>query len=140
VRTSQEIGEELRTVVGHLVRAVRQIDTLAAGDAAMLGLLDRDGPQTIAELAQRRGVRHQSASRPAKELLASGFVSAEPHPTDGRKQVLHLTPLGQTRLQRERHLRADRLAGAIDEALSAGERAELDRAVSLLARLAAHLG
>src|SRR4051812_17023021 len=86
-----DAAEDLRQTIGNLVRAVRGADTMPAGAAAVLGHLDRGGPQTTADLAHRRGVSHQSAAKSVKELLGDGLVRAEPHPTDGRKLLLHIT-------------------------------------------------
>ncbi|HEX4252286.1 MAG TPA: MarR family transcriptional regulator [Pseudonocardia sp.] len=136
---SAELAERLRTVIGHLVRTVRTFDTLPTGEAAVLGYLNREGPRTAAELAERRGVRHQSVAKSVSELLDQGYVRTEPHPTDGRKQLVHLTARGLGRLDEERHRRADPLAAAIDTELTAAERRELARCVRLLDRLAARV-
>ena len=136
---SAELAEDLRSVIGRLVRTVREVDTLAPGEAAVLGLVDREGPRTTAEVAQRRGVRHQSVAKSVKELVAEGLLATEAHPTDGRKLLLHLTEAGRERLDDERRSRADKLAAAIDEDLTAAERRDLERCVALLSRLAGHV-
>ncbi|SFW77961.1 MarR family winged helix-turn-helix transcriptional regulator [Amycolatopsis australiensis] len=133
------LAEELRQAIGTLVRAVRAVDTMPGGEAAILGYLDRDGPQTTAELAQRRMVSHQSAAKSVKELLGAGLVRAEPHPGDGRKVLLAITDAGRTRLGRERTRRATSLHEAIDETLTAAEQRKLRDCVPLLTRLSAHL-
>ncbi|WEH40454.1 MarR family transcriptional regulator [Streptomyces sp. NBC_01218] len=133
------LAEELRLTVGQLVRAVRTADTMPPGEAAVLGYLDRGGPLTAADIAQRRGVSHQSATKAVKELLGQGFVRAEPHPLDGRKLLLHLTAAGTDRLAQERGRRAQWLGTAIEEALGSDDRETLAAALPLLARLTAHL-
>lgn len=65
------LAEDLRQAIGELVRAVRAADTMPSGEAAILGHLDRGGPQTTADLAHRRGVTHQSAAKSVKELLGA---------------------------------------------------------------------
>jgi DNA-binding MarR family transcriptional regulator len=137
---SRRLAEDLRAAVGQLVRSTKQnLGTMPDAEAAVLGLLDRDGPRTIAELAQTRGVRHQSAARTVKELALTGLVATRPHPTDGRKLLVHITPAGRTALERERQARADVLADAIDRTLTARERDELRRGVELLVRLGARI-
>ncbi|MET7597580.1 MarR family winged helix-turn-helix transcriptional regulator [Streptomyces sp. NPDC004082] len=131
----EALAEELRHTIGELVRAVRTVDTMPSGEAAALGHLDRGGPQTTAELAQHRRVTHQSAAKTVKELLAEGFVRTEPHPTDGRKLLVHITDAGRARLQAEREQRSGRLGTAISEALDVEERRQLSDCVRLLARL-----
>ncbi|MET9114422.1 MarR family transcriptional regulator [Streptomyces longwoodensis] len=133
------LAEDLRRAVGDLVRAARTVDTMPAGEAAVLGHLDRGGPYTTAELAQLRGVTHQSAAKTVKELQGAGLVRAEPHPTDGRKALLHLTDTGRRRLDGERTRRADWLTAAIEDTLSAREQEQLRRCVPLIARLAGRL-
>ncbi|MEU2246937.1 MarR family transcriptional regulator [Streptomyces sp. NPDC019224] len=133
------LAEELRRTVGELVRAVRTVDTMPPGEAAVLGFLDRGGPLTTADLARLRGVTHQSAAKSVKDLSADGLVRGEQHPDDGRKLLLHLTEAGRSRLRRERTLRAGALGDAIRETFDPGERARLGEAVALLSRLTDHL-
>ncbi|GAA5065113.1 DNA-binding MarR family transcriptional regulator [Thermocatellispora tengchongensis] len=129
------LAEDLRQVIGDLVRAVRAADTMPSGEAAILGHLDRGGPRTTADLAHLRGVTHQAAAKSVKELLGDGLVRAEPHPRDGRKLLLHITDIGRARLQRERAQRATWLDAAIRDTLSPEEQQRLRECVSLLARL-----
>lgn len=133
------LAEDLRHSIGALVRAVRAADTMPGGEAAILGYLDRDGPQTTAELAQRRMVSHQSAAKSVKELLHVGLVTAEPHPQDRRKILLHINNSGLERLRQERDRRAASLQGAIHDTLSAEEQQELRNVLPLLTRLTVHL-
>ncbi|MEU5143017.1 MarR family transcriptional regulator [Streptomyces sp. NPDC021139] len=133
------LAEELRRSIGELVRAVRAVDTMPPGEAAILGFLDRDGPLTTADLARLRGVTHQSAAKSVKDLSADGLVHSERHPDDGRKFLLRLTDAGRSRLQRERTLRAGALGTAIREAFDPDERRRLCESVALLSRLTAHL-
>lgn len=137
---SRQLAEDLRAAVGHLVRSTKQSSgTMPAAEAAILGLLDREGPRTIAELAQARGVRHQSAAKTIKDLTLAGLVATEDHPTDGRKLLVHITRPGRVALERERHARADVLADAIEKEFTAQERDELKRGVELLVRLSAQI-
>ncbi|MFF1443551.1 MarR family winged helix-turn-helix transcriptional regulator [Streptomyces sp. NPDC058295] len=134
-----QLAEDLRLTIGQLVRTVRTADTMPPGEAAVLGYLDRIGPLTTADLAQQRGVSHQSAAKAVKELLGQGLVRAEAHPSDGRKLLLLLTPAGSERLAEERRRRADWLGTAIDDVLNSDERETLAAALPLLSRLTARL-
>ncbi|MER5449957.1 MarR family transcriptional regulator [Streptomyces sp. NPDC002764] len=134
-----QLAEELRLAIGQLVRTVRTADTMPPGEAAVLGYLDRSGPMTTADVAQQRGVSHQSVAKAVKELLAQGLVQAEAHPSDGRKLLLHLTSAGRGRLDEERQRRAGWLGAAINDALDPDERKTLAAAVPLLSRLTEHL-
>ncbi|MET9297113.1 MarR family transcriptional regulator [Streptomyces sp. NPDC003077] len=131
------LAEDLRQVIGELVRAVRAVDTMPSGEAATLGHLDRGGPQTTADIAHLRGVTHQAAAKTVKELLGNGLVRAEPHPHDGRKLLLHITDPGRARLQQERSQRANRLNTAIRDTLNPDEQKRLRECVPLLARVTA---
>ncbi|WP_405899253.1 MarR family transcriptional regulator [Streptomyces sp. NBC_00727] len=133
------LAEELRRTVGELVRAVRAVDSMPPGEAAVLGFLDRRGPLTTADLARLRGVTHQSAAKSVKDLGAGGLVRGEQHPDDGRKLLLHVTDAGRARLRRERALRSGALGDAIRDTFDAEERERLREAVALLSRLTDHL-
>ncbi|GAA3207082.1 MarR family transcriptional regulator [Streptomyces sp. XM83C] len=133
------LAEDLRQTIGELVRTVRAVDTLPLAEAAVLGHLDRTGPQTTAELAQRRGVTHQSSAKTVKDLRTGGLVRTEPHPTDGRKLLVHITDTGRARLRTARAQRSDRLSVALREELSPAEQQHLRDCVPLLARLTAYL-
>lgn len=133
------LAEELRHTIGDLVRAARVADTMPAGEAAILGYLDRDGPHTTAELAHRRNVTHQSAAKTVKELVGAGLVRTEAHPDDGRKHLLYITDTGRVRLRRERTQRATSLDSAISATLTPDERQQLWDCMRLLARITAHM-
>ncbi|BCJ37751.1 MarR family transcriptional regulator [Actinocatenispora thailandica] len=131
------LADELRQAIGQLVRAVRSADTMPPGEAAVLGYLDRDGPQTTADLAYRRRVSHQSAAKTVQTLLGTGLVRTGPHPRDGRKLLVSITDAGRLRLRQERARRSGSLDGAIRDALDATERRQLRACVPLLDRLTA---
>jgi DNA-binding MarR family transcriptional regulator len=131
-------AHELRLAVGSLVRAVNARGAVPAGQLAALGVLDRDGAATTSDLAARTRVRPQSMAATVQSLVARGLVEGRPHPTDGRKTLLAITDAGRDVLGGERDRREDRLAAAIDEALTPDERATLEAATPLLARLADH--
>ncbi len=102
---------------------------------AVLGRLDRDGPQSTADLAAAERVRSQSMGQTLAELEAQGLVSRQPDPADRRRTLLELTDTGRTVLADDRRRREGWLASAIADDLDAEEREILDRAVALLARL-----
>jgi len=136
---SAALAEELRATIGSLVRRTRAADVLPGNQAAALGLLDRGGAATIAELASRSGVRHQSMSRVVGQLREQGAVRSAADPRDGRSVLLHITDRGRLLLNQDRCRRADQLAGAIDAELDAAEREQLARAIELLQRLTARI-
>ena len=137
--TEEEITRtagELRLVLGRLVRRARTSDDMPLAQAGVLGYLDRDGPLTTSELAVAQGVRQQSMARTVAQLLAAGLVAPQPHPTDGRKVLLTITPAGLEVLTRRRSVRVEWLSEAIATRHSPAEQETLANAVGLLARLA----
>ncbi|MET9494373.1 MarR family transcriptional regulator [Streptomyces sp. NPDC006552] len=116
---------------------VSPFDGLWLGEAAILGHLDRSGPQTTADLVQRRGVSHRSTANSVTVVLGGGLVRAEPHPTDGRKLLLHVTEDGRAPPARTRsaHRFAQRRCR---RGTQPGRAASPARLRPLLARLAAH--
>jgi DNA-binding MarR family transcriptional regulator len=119
----REVAEALRQAVGRFVRVTRaQADTLPPIRAEVLGQLERDGPQTIAALATRRGVRHQTMSRMVGDLEQLGLVARAPNPADARGFVISIAVGGQAALETDRAARRDWLARAIADRLGAKDR------------------
>jgi DNA-binding MarR family transcriptional regulator len=131
------IAADLRTAMGKLTRRVRSEDRLPQGPIAVLGVLDRDGAMTTSDLAADQRVRPQSMARAVSLLLAQDLLTRRPHPTDGRKTLLDLSPAGRAALEAERGRRAGWLAQAIESELTASEREVLARSAALMERLAA---
>ena len=113
-RAHLQLGEELRTVLGELVRKARSRDELPLNHAAALGHLERTGPATIVELAQACQIRHQSMTAIVQQMSLRGEVIPEPHPTDRRAVLYHLTEEGLSDLHRDRQVRASWLADSIE--------------------------
>lgn len=91
---------------------------------------------TIADLARRRGVKHQGQSRTVAELADLGLVERAASDTDRRVSVIGITAAGRTVLQDEMDARADWLAAALREELDDEERAVLQRLPELFERIA----
>lgn len=129
------LAEELRLAIGSLVRTTRgQADQLPRAHAETLAQLDADDGKTIAELAARRGVRHQAMSRTVSELEDQHLIDRTPSSTDGRAFVIRLTAAGRAALQQDREARRDTLARAI-ATLPAQDRKTLEAVPSLLRKL-----
>lgn len=136
--TDEELAERLRQAVSRFVRVTRaRADTLPPTRAEALSVLLRAGPQTIAQLAAQRGVRHQSMSRTVGELETLGLVARGPSPHDGRACVITLTGAGTAALEADRHARRRLLADTIATELSPAEREMLTIVPTLLDRLSA---
>ncbi len=126
---------ELRIVLGRLVRRLRAQYRFPPTKAAVLGLLDRGGPQYIAELAAAERVRPQSMSQTLAELETEGLVERRPDDSDGRRTQVALTTEGRAALESDRAARDGWLAIHIAE-FTAEEQETLHDAVLLLSRLA----
>ena len=132
-----QLAAALRQSIGRVVRAARrEADTLPNTHATTLGFLHREGPMTIADLARRRGVKHQGQSRTVGELAELGFVERTVSDVDRRVSVIRISPSGRDVLQRDQDARTDWLASAIREELDDEERALLVRLPELLERVA----
>ncbi len=130
------IASELRPVLGHLLRRLRAEHRFPLSHGAVLGRLDRDGPQSVSDLAAAERVRPQSMAQTVSEMEASGLVSRTPDPDDRRRAMVDLTREGLAALRADRGRREGWLARAIDEELSPQEQELLARASELLRRLA----
>jgi DNA-binding MarR family transcriptional regulator len=132
------IAADLRLVVGQLVRRLRREPAeLPLAQTNVLGWLARDGAATVSELATLTHVRPQSMARTVLDLTTAGFVAGRPHPSDGRKTLIDVTPDGRAALEGERERRVGWLAHGIAQELDPDEQRTLGEATALLARLAA---
>ena len=131
-----QTASELRLVLGQLVRRLRAEHRFPISQGTVLGRLDREGPQSVSDLAAKERVRHQSMAQTVGDLESDGFVGRRPDPTDGRRALVALTAEGRSALAADRRHREGWLAGALDERLTARERRVVEEAVELLRRLA----
>jgi DNA-binding MarR family transcriptional regulator len=127
-------ASELRIVLGQLVRRLRAEHSFPISHGAVLGRLDREGPQTASALAVAERVRPQSMAQTVADLEADGLVARTPDPDDRRQALVGLTERGRETLAEDRHRRDGWLAGAIG-GLSPAEQRVLVEAVPLLRRL-----
>src|ERR687883_1969578 len=115
---SAHVASELRVVLGQLIRRLRAEHRFPLSHGAVLGRLDREGPQSVSELALAERVRPQSMAQTVSDLEADGFVSRRPDPDDRRRALVELTEQGRSALQADRAQREGWLARAIAEELS----------------------
>lgn len=135
-RDSLVLAETLRVAVSKFVRGIKtQANTPTTSQSETLSLLDRAGPLSVAELADRRNVKHQSMRLVAGQLEAGGLISKMPNPADGRSQLLSITHKGEKMLSRGREARTLQIANLIDERLSGKDRQTLEAAIRIIERL-----
>lgn len=134
----EQLAEDLRSVVGNLVREVRSgSDTPSSAQSETLGLLDRHGPASISALAAHRHVKHQSMRLVIAQLEQQQRVTRGPDPSDARKQLFELTHAGRAALEHSRLQRSDWLARQLKEKATASQLQTLEAAVRILEQLIA---
>ena len=133
---STELPGHLRLVIARMARRLRQE---AGGDlspslSSALASIDRHGPLTPSELAARERVQRPTITRILGRLEEAGLVERTADPTDRRSSLVAATAVGRA-LMHEQRTRKDAFLARRLRALSAEERATLDRAASILERM-----
>ncbi len=126
----------MRVVIGQLIRRLRAEHGFPLSQGAVLGRLDREGPQSVSQLAVAERVRPQSMAQTVGDLEAEGHVTRTPDPVDRRRALVQLTEQGREVLGADRRRREGWLATAIADDFSPQEQELLGQAVELLRRLA----
>ena len=116
-----ETADILRRAVGDMVRAIQQTEDIPGGQIEALGFLFRDGPLSIAQLARRRKIRHQSMSATVADLQGQGLVARTPDPADGRGVLIELTASGSAMIRESRLTRSTVILHAAERALTPAE-------------------
>jgi DNA-binding MarR family transcriptional regulator len=130
------LAHEVRETLGRVVRRLRAEPGPPIAILAVLGLLDREGPASVSDLAAAQRMRPQSMAQTVREMEIAGLVSRRPDPADGRRAFVELTPAGREEVQASRAAREDWLAQTLDRELDASERDVLRRAMAFLGRVA----
>ncbi|EFL03549.1 predicted protein [Streptomyces sp. SPB78] len=135
--TAQRLNDAIRRLHARLRAESGQHATgLTPAQLTVLASVVREGPVTAARLAALDHVSAQSIAQSLTALKAAGLVRTEPDPSDGRKKLTSAAPSAAELIERLLAGRAAFLARAIDEAVRPEERADLDKAIALLERLA----
>jgi DNA-binding MarR family transcriptional regulator len=136
-----EVAARLRLAIVRTARRLRQeaygaeagadlSPTLTAG----LATIDRHGPLTPSDLADREGIRRPTATRIVASLEASELVTRTADPADRRASLISATAEGRALLKRLRSRKnayiAKRLRG-----MDANEIETLERAAGILERM-----
>lgn len=131
-----EIAENLRVTLGRFVRGIKtQAGTPTTSQSETLSILDRAGPLSVSQLAERRNVKHQSMRLVAGHLESEGLICKIPSPTDGRSQILSITESGRASLWQAREARTSEIAKLIRDRLSKQDRRTLEAAIKIIERL-----
>src|ERR1700750_2252207 len=86
---------ELRETLGQIVRRLRAESSLAVPQGVVLGRLDREGPQSISDLAAGAHMRPQSMAQTVRELEEAGLVARRPDPGDRRRAFVEGSGAGR---------------------------------------------
>ena len=130
------LAGELRLAVARSARRLRQEagGGLSPTQNAALATIERHGPLTPSELAQRERIKRPTATRLIARMEADGLLERTPDPTDGRCSLIAVSPEGRELLRAVRWRKDAFLAQRLQR-LSAQERATLAAAAVLLERL-----
>lgn len=108
---------------------------LSLPEASLLAYVDQIDPQTQTELARRLGSGRAVMGARIDTLEARGAVRRQPHPTDRRVWLVHITPAG-----RELVGTVNELDHGLREQLRAGlTRADRQHLASILLRIQRNL-
>jgi DNA-binding MarR family transcriptional regulator len=134
-----QVGNDLRVAVGRIVRRLRQdheAGELTLSELSVLSRLDRCGTLPAGVLAEQERISPQAMSAIMTVLEQRGLVDRDADTRDGRRVSLSATTTGRGLLAGRRSRNAQRLARALDEALTPAELQRLIAAIPLLERLA----
>ena len=135
--TSTEVKEELaprlRWAITRMARRLRQeagVD-LGPSQTAALATIERHGPLSPSELAERERIKRPTATRIVRHLEAAGLVERVRDPEDGRASILSATLEAKDLLKRLRARKTAYLAKRLG-GMDAEDRRTLERAAELL--------
>jgi DNA-binding MarR family transcriptional regulator len=115
----------------------RASSALSASKLLVLGILQQDGTATAARLAADLRIQPQSLTRLLAGLEADGLIRRRLDPADRRQSLIELTGTGGAALAADLRMRRDRLADAIQRALTPAECEMLGVATSLMDQVTA---
>ena len=107
---------------------------LGPSQTAALATIERHGPLSPSELAQRERIKRPTATRILGHLETAGLLERVRDPDDGRCSILSVTAEGRALLRRMRARKTAYLAHQISD-LPPDEVAALERAADVLERM-----
>jgi DNA-binding MarR family transcriptional regulator len=129
----EELAPRLRWAITRMARRLRQeagVD-LGPSQVAALATIERHGPLSPSELAERERIKRPTATRILRHLEAAELVERVKDPEDGRASILSATPEARELLKRLRARKTAYLAKRLG-AMNAEDRRTLERAAELL--------
>jgi DNA-binding MarR family transcriptional regulator len=104
---------------------------LGPSQVAALATIERHGPLSPSEVAERERIKRPTATRIVGRLEAAGLVERVRDPEDGRASILSATPEARAMLKRLRARKTAYVAKRL-AAMNAEDRRTLERAAALL--------
>jgi len=131
-----DLASRLRLDISRMARRLRQEAgaALSPSQTAALATVERHGPLTPSELAERERVQRPTVTRVLARLEEAGLVERAADPRDRRSCLVSISPAGSELLQAMRDRKDAFLARRID-ALEPADRETLDRAAAILERM-----
>jgi DNA-binding MarR family transcriptional regulator len=129
----EELAPRLRWAITRTARRLRQEAGTDLGPSQVAGLatIERHGPLSPSELADRERIKRPTATRIVGHLETAGLVERVRDPEDGRGSILSVTSQGRELLKRLRARKTAYLAKRLG-ALDVEDRRTLERAAELL--------
>ena len=140
-RSTDELADRWHSLAIHLLRRLRREDVkagLTGPRLSALSVIVFGGPITLGDLAAAEQVRPPTMTRLVRALEGEQLVRREKDPSDGRIVRLRATAKGESLLHEGRTRRVRRLGEPLGE-LTAAERATLESAAAILARVISRL-
>jgi DNA-binding MarR family transcriptional regulator len=133
IETKEELAPRLRWVITRMARRLRQESGVDLGPSqvAALATIERHGPLSPSEVAERERIKRPTATRIVSHLEAAGLVERVRDPEDGRASILTVTSEGRHLLRRLRERKTAYLAKRLG-VMDAEDRRTLERAAELL--------
>ena len=129
----EELAPRLRWAITRMARRLRQetgVD-LGPSQVAALATIERHGPLSPSEVAERERIKRPTVTRIVRHLEAAGLVERVRDPLDGRASILTVTSAGRNLLRRLRERKTAYLAKRLG-VMDAEDRRTLERAAELL--------
>src|SRR3954447_16874742 len=129
----EQLAPRLRWAITRMARRLRQEagTDLGPSQVAALATIERHGPLSPSELAERERIKRPTATRILGHLEDAGLVERIRDPEDGRASILSVTPEARGHLRRLPARKPASLASRLD-GLDSEDRRTRERAAELL--------
>jgi DNA-binding MarR family transcriptional regulator len=133
IEIKEELAPRLRWAITRMARRLRQEagTDLGPSQVAALATIERHGPLSPSELADRERIKRPTATRILSHLETALLVERVKDPADGRASILSATPAARELLKRLRARKTAYLARRL-AAMEAEDRRTLEKAAELL--------